>query len=46
MTNKVLRQASTYANYLAEKARFFKPNKKLVGARLSLNFSYNRHKSL
>ena len=48
MKNKATRQASKCTYSLAEKSQFIKErsNKKLVGTRLILNFSYLKHKSL
>ena len=48
MTNKVIRQESKSANCVAKNSRFLKQksNKKLLGTRLILNFSYIKNKSL
>ena len=48
MTRTVTREASKGANCVAEKVRFLKLdfNKKVVGTRLILNFSYIKHKPL
>ena len=52
MTNKLITEASRCANCVADKSRFLKQksnkksNKKVVGTKLILNFSYIKHKPL
>ena len=45
MTNKVVREKSRCANCMSDISRFLKqkPNKKVVGIILILNFSYTNH---
>ena len=45
MKNKVIREKSRCANCISDKSRFLKqkPNKKKIGTKLILNFSYTNH---
>ena len=45
MTNKAIREKSKCANCMSNQSRFLKqkPNKKVIGIILILNFSYTNH---